>query len=164
MSRAAAAAAAAALASASDVDALLTGGVDAERHDRRSSVPPLTIGSTTALAAGAFASEQRSVAPLSSAVDADARDVDDADGGGVSEVSGRRDEPPRNVRNVLMRDVMVDVTSALDSELLALAMMCCGRDTSVARLRGDENGRGPGNHVAALSSSDPRDASSPAAA
>ena len=68
--------------------------------------------------------------------------------GGVSDVGdepgGRRD-PPRNVRNVLIRDVMLEVTSAVDMELSALAMMFCGRETSVARVRGDENGRGPGN-------------------
>jgi len=176
-SRAAAAAAAAALASASDVDELLTGGDDTERHDRRSSVPLTTIGSTTAFAAEVLALEERSapapfstvdVGPSGSAVD----DVDD----GVSDVgglSGRRD-PPRNVRNVLIRDVMLDVTSAVDTELLALAMMFCGSETSVARLRGDENGRGPGNtpkydaeddHNVALSSNDveplPRDRSSP---
>lgn len=44
-----------------------------------------------------------------------------------------------------MRDVILDVTSAVDSELSALATMFCGSETSVARLRGDENGLRPGN-------------------
>ena len=150
-SRAAAAAAAAALASISDVEALLTGGeLDTER-DWRPRV--LTTGSTTAFAAGVLVSETllegRSVPALSITVEEDpGRSVAGDVEGGASDVgdepAGRRD-PPRNVRNVLIRDVILDVTSAVDSELSALAMMVCGSDTSVARVRGDENGRGPGN-------------------
>jgi len=95
--------------------------------------------------------------------------ADDVDSG-VSDESGGRRDPPRNVRNVLIRDVMLDVTSAADMALSALAMMFCGSDTSVARVRGDENGRGPGNtpkydeddHTALSSSAAvPRDCSLP---
>jgi len=128
------------------------------------------IGSTTAFVVGVFASEKRSIPVLSVRLRCGV--VDDVDGG-VSDVgddpAGRRD-PPRKVRNVLIREVMLDVTSAADTELLALAMMFCGSETSVARLRGDENGRGPGNtpkydddDQVALSSNDvdPRDGSLP---
>jgi len=147
--RASRAAATAALASTSDVEALLTGGEVDTARDCRSSV--LTIGSTTAFAARDFALETapegRSILVLSTVVEAHPEcSVADNVDGGLSDVgdepAGRRD-PPRNVRNVLIRDVILDVTSAVDMELSALATMFCGSETSVARVRGDENGRGP---------------------